>query len=165
MDYTGLLYRALHPYHAGQPLSGEGARRYGGRFNARGRAALYLACDFDTLRHEIARGGSFQPSVIVQYIARITGLFDACDTRALAQYNMTPEALADLAWQLKMQRGEAVATQDFAEALIAAGHAGVLVPSYARGARPGAKNIVLWVWGEDGGARLRVVDDDGRLSR
>lgn len=35
MRYVGLLYRALNPVHAREPLSGEGARRYGGRFNAR----------------------------------------------------------------------------------------------------------------------------------
>lgn len=144
MDYHGPLYRALHPYHARQPLSGEGARRYGGRFNARGRSALYLALDFDTLRHEIARGGAFQSSVIVEYAARISGLFDARDPLALSLFGMDMAALADTAWQLKMQRGEAVITQDFAEALIVAGHSGALVPSFVRGARAGACNIVLW---------------------
>jgi RES domain-containing protein len=165
VDYGGPLYRALHPYHARQPLSGEGARRYGGRFNMRGRAALYLARDFDTLRHEIARGGAFQPSTIVEYAAQITGLFDARDAAQVAQYRTTPDALADPAWQLRMQRGEAVPTQDLAEALIAAGHPGALVPSYARGARAGACNIVLWHWGEDTGAQLALVDDEGRLSQ
>lgn len=165
MDYSGPLYRALHPYHARQPLSGEGARRYGGRFNARGRAALYLARDFDTLRHEIARGGAFQPCVIVEYKVQITSLFDARDPAALSLFGMDLDALADPAWQLKMQRGEAVKTQDFAEALIAAGHAGALVPSFARGARAGACNIVLWHWGDGTAARLKLIDDEGRLSR
>ena len=165
MEYSGPLYRALHPYHARQPLSGEGARRYGGRFNARGRPALYLALDFDTLRHEIARGGAFQPSVVVEYAARITGLFDAGDAAQLALFRMTPDALADPGWQLRMQRGEAVPTQDLAEALIAAGHSGAVVPSFARGARAGARNIVLWHWGDGTAARLAPVDDEGRLSR
>ncbi len=153
----------MHPFHATQPLSGEGARRYGGRFNARGTPALYLARDFDTLRHEIARGGSFQPSVIVQYSADISGLFDACDPAALAQYNMTQDALADPAWLLKMQRGQRVPTQDLAAALPGAGHPGMIVPSYAKGARAGALNIVLWQWGGGTRAGLTVIDDDGRL--
>ena len=164
MDYAGPLYRALHPYHARQPLSGEGARIHGGRFNARGREALYLALDFDTLRHEIARGGAFQPSVIVEYEARLTGLFDASDAAALAVHNMTPDAMADPGWQLRMQQGGPVPTQDLAEALIAAGHVGAVVPSYARGARAGARNIVLWEWNDGATAQLALVDDEGRLS-
>ncbi|PVA09091.1 hypothetical protein DC366_15330 [Pelagivirga sediminicola] len=163
LEYQGPLFRALHPYHAASPLSGEGARRYGGRFNARGTPALYLARDFDTLRHEIARGGSFQPSVIVEYDARIAGLFDARDEAALGRFGMTRGALADPAWLLKMQRGEGVPTQDLAAALSAAGHCGMAVPSYARGAREAALNVVLWHWGEGSAARLRVIDDEGRL--
>ncbi|MFD0860447.1 RES family NAD+ phosphorylase [Roseovarius aquimarinus] len=163
MDYSGPLYRALHPWHARQPLSGEGARLHGGRFNAKGRAALYLALDFDTLRHEIARGGAFQPSTIVEYRAEITGLFDAGDAAQLALFRMTQAGLADPGWQLKMHKGEAVPTQDLAEALVAAGYPGAVVPSFARGARPGARNIVLWCWGEETAARLVLVDDEGRL--
>ena len=89
------LFRALHPYYAREPLSGEGAGRFGGRFNRQGRGALYLARDFETLRYEIARGGAFQPSVIVELRADITGLFDARDAAALASVGFAPEDLGD----------------------------------------------------------------------
>ena len=39
--YAGPLYRALNPVYAREPLSGRGAELYGGRFNAKGVAALY----------------------------------------------------------------------------------------------------------------------------
>ena len=41
MRFQGILYRALNPMRAREPLSGEGARLYGGRFNPRGTPALY----------------------------------------------------------------------------------------------------------------------------
>lgn len=163
MDYAGPLFRALHPYWAGEPLSGEGARRHGGRFNRRGRAALYLARDFDTLRYEIARGGAFQPSVIIELAAEITGLFDARDAGALAGEGLAPRDLADPGWRLRMHQGAPVPTQDLAERLIARGHCGMMVPSYARGARPGRLNIVLWRWKGTPAVHLRAIDDDHRL--
>ena len=52
-----------------------------------------------------------------------------------------------------------VPTQDLAEAAIAAGYTGILVPSFARGAGADALNLVLWAW--DG--RLALVDDANRL--
>lgn len=164
MDYSGPLFRALHPRYTREPLSGEGARRYGGRFNRQGRSALYLASDFDTLRYEIARGGAFQPSVVVEFVARISGLADGCDETVLARYGLTPGALADPEWRLRMHRRETVPTQELAEALIDAGLAGIAVPSFAKGARRGSLNIVLWHWGEHSSAQLTFVDDEGRLS-
>ena len=54
MHYTGLLYRALNPVWARDPLSGAGAARYGGRFNRIGRPALYTAFDPATALRETA---------------------------------------------------------------------------------------------------------------
>ncbi|EKE43110.1 hypothetical protein OCGS_2701 [Oceaniovalibus guishaninsula JLT2003] len=161
MRYSGPLFRALHPRFAHDPLSGEGARLHGGRFNRKGRAALYLARDFGTLRHEIAQGGAFQPSTVIEIAAEIDALFDATDAAALAGHGVTPADLADPAWRLRMLRRDRVPTQDLAERLIRAGHSGMAVPSFARGARADALNVVLWDWDD---RRLRVVDDDGRLA-
>ena len=44
MRFRGTVYRAHNPQWVWTPLSGEGARRYGGRFKkARDRGALLLA--------------------------------------------------------------------------------------------------------------------------
>lgn len=51
-------------------------------------------------------------------------------------------------------------TQELAEHLIGEGYAGLIVPSYTRGAPADARNLVLWEW--DG--RLQLVDDEGRLA-
>ena len=43
MRFQGLVYRAHNPEWSWTPLSGEGARRHGGRFNRRGVPALYTS--------------------------------------------------------------------------------------------------------------------------
>ena len=49
--------------------------------------------------------------------------------------------------------------EDLAEAAIAQGYVGIVVPSYARGAPADALNLVLWHWE----GRITLVDDDDRL--
>ena len=48
MRYQGMLYRALNPIHAREPLSGRGAELYGGRFNPKGLPALYTSLSIMT---------------------------------------------------------------------------------------------------------------------
>ncbi len=53
---------------------------------------------------------------------------------------------------------------DLAERLKSMGYAGMRVRSFAKGATLNECNLVLWVWGPDWPTRVRLVDDDGRLS-
>ena len=62
-----------------------------------------------------------------------------------------------------MNRGAPVPTRAFAERLIAAGHVGLLAPSFAAGATAVDLNVVLWRWNAGEGARLDLIDDEGRL--
>jgi hypothetical protein len=78
---------------------------------------------------------------------------------ALEPFDMRPADLADPCWRDLMLSGKPVPTQDLAETAIAHGYAGLIVPSYARGALADALNLVLWDWE----ARLTLVDDDDRL--
>jgi RES domain-containing protein len=163
VDYDGLLYRSLNPLYARQPLSGEGAARFGGRFNPKGTPALYTALTIGTAIREANQVGDLQPTTLVAYRAKLTNLFDCRDTAALGVLGRTAETLADPAWREAMRKDGRAPTQDFAIALIAAGHPGLLVRSFARGARADELNIVLWRWtGKD--ARLTVVDDEKRLT-
>ena len=164
MDYDGLLYRALNPYWAREPLSGEGAARHGGRFNPRGTPALYTALTIPGVLTEAHQAGRFQPLTLIALEARLERVFDARDAAALAGQGMSVEGLADPGWRDAMAAGEAP-TQAFARRLITAGHTGLLVRSFARGARADDLNLVLWRWGEAPPAEVRVVDDEGRLGR
>jgi len=159
MHYRGLLYRALNPVWARMPLSGEGAARFGGRFNRIGRPALYTSFTPDTAIREANRVGLLQPTTLVCLRADIGPLADGTDPALLAEQGLPADALADPAWQERMLRGGPVPTQDLAERLIGTGWAGLIVPSYARGAPTQARNLVLWEW--DG--HLNLVDDEGRL--
>ncbi|MEQ9330550.1 RES domain-containing protein [Thalassobaculum sp.] len=165
MRFRGLVYRALNPVYARDPLSGAGAARYGGRFNARGRPALYASLAPDTAIREANQIGFLQPTTLVAYRADIAPVFDATDPAAVRGQGLAPGVLGDPAWRHGMNRGAPVPTQDLAEALIAAGYAGLRVASFAPGATAGDVNLVLWRWNAGPDTRLDLIDDEGRLGR
>ena len=163
MRYQGLLYRALNPIRAREPLSGEGARLHGGRFNPKGIPALYTAMSVMTAIREANQIGTLQPTTLVSYEADITPIFDATDADALGSYGMTPADLGASNWRIRMQREGKAPTQILAERLIANGYAGLRAPSFAAGASVEDLNMVLWVWGSALLAKLVLIDDEGRL--
>jgi RES domain-containing protein len=156
-----IAYRAINPLWIGDPLSGEGARRYGGRFNAKGTPALYHALDAMTAVREVSQiGQPLQPTVLVSYHVDVAPIFDAADPMALATQDMTPADLAANDWRIRTP----APTQTLAARLIAAGYAGLRVPSYARGVPPAAMNLILWHWGADLPTRVTLIDDERRLT-
>lgn len=162
--YEGHLFRALNPVYAREPLSGRGAEIHGGRFNRKGRAALYTALDPATALREANQVGSFQPTVLVSYHADLGPLFDTGDQDAFGHYGMTVSAIADPGWRSSMLDRRTVPTQEFAEALMVDGFTGLLVRSFAAHTTKDNLNIVLWRWDGDG-CQLDVVDDEARLAR
>lgn len=149
----------MNPVYAAAPLSGEGARRFGGRFNRVGRAALYTALTLEGVLREVNQVGDLQPTTIVAIRADIGPIFDGCSGAALrAEGSSLAEIGAD-DWHDRMIAGGAP-SQALAERLIDAGYAGMYAPSYARAARAGDVNLILWEWDD---TRLQVIDDDGRL--
>ena len=76
--FVGTIYRALNPLWMRQPLSGEGARRHGGRFNARGTPALYTALTPEGAMAEANQAGRpFEPVTLVAYEADLGPVLDA----------------------------------------------------------------------------------------
>ncbi len=163
MRYRGLLYRALNPVHARAPLSGEGARRHGGRVNPKGMPALYTSQSVLTAIREANQIGTLQPTTLVAYEADIRPIFDGTDPAALAAQGLRPADLAADDWRARMLAEGKAPTQKLAERLKAAGFAGMRARSFAKGATEADMNLVLWVWGPDAPAGLRLVDDEGRL--
>jgi RES domain-containing protein len=163
--FHGLLYRSLNPVHAKQPLSGRGAALFGGRFNPRGMEALYTSLSPEGAIREANQIGTLQPTTLVAYRADIAAVLDSRDPDALAPWSLTAADLADASWRDRMHRGASVPTQDLAVALSAAGYAGMLMQSFARGAPADQLNLVLWRWNTGDRDSLVLIDDEGRLSR
>lgn len=163
VSYKGKLYRALNPIYAREPLSGEGARRYGGRFNPKGVPALYCSLSIMVAVREANQAGSLQPTTLVSYDAEIEAVFDATDEAALQAGGMDMAALAAQTWRDEMKTAGDARTQTFARVLIAKGYGAMLVRSFAPGASERDLNMVLWRWGNAAPARLTLIDDEGRL--
>lgn len=160
--FRGLVYRALNPLYARDPLSGRGAALHGGRFNAKGTEALYTALDPKTALFEANQVGDLQPTVLVSYRAEIGPIFDSRDTQSLKNRGASPELLADAGWRRAMIEAREVPTHNFARDLIADGYVGLLVRSYAKGSSDTDLNLVLWR-STDPGCSLTVIDDENRL--
>ena len=163
MRYVGFLYRALNPVWASDPLSGEGARRFGGRFNARGIPALYTSLSISTAIREANQIGTLQPTTLVSYRADLQPVFDATDAAALAGFDFAPDDLAADDWRVRAARDGKAPTQILADRLIAAGYVAMLVGSFARGASRDDLNMVVWKWSGNPPAELLLIDDEGRL--
>jgi len=79
--FTGLVYRAHHPRWAFTPLSGKGAKKYGGSFNRPGSEALYTSLDLTTAWMEAQQGFPFkpQPMTMVAYQVNCADITDLQD--------------------------------------------------------------------------------------
>jgi RES domain-containing protein len=165
MDYRGDLFRALNPVYAREPLSGRGAELYGGRFNPKGVPALYTSLSVMTALREANQVGHLQPTTLVSYSADIASIIDSRDLGALRSGGISQDDLADPSWRDQMRDNGEAKTQSWVRRLIADGHNGLLVRSFAPGAKADDLNLVLWTWGDIDGARLAVIDDENRLSR
>ncbi len=163
MRFRGKLFRALNPVYAREPLSGQGAALYGGRFNPKGMPALYTSLSVRTAIREANQVGNLQPTTLVSYEADIDNVFDTRDGPVLAAHRMDEATLADPAWRDRMKKTGEAPTQAFARNLAGKGFNGMLVRSFVKGATEADLNLVLWRWGSDLPSRLTLIDDEGRL--
>jgi RES domain-containing protein len=166
LRFEGACYRAHDPKWAFSPLSGDGARIKGGRFNPVGTPALYLCLSAAGVFCEISHGLAhrFAPLTICTYEVDVD---DIVDLRTDASRKIAAVAYAALAcpWALDKAAGREPASWTLARDLIARGTAGILVPSFARGARWDMHNLVLWIWGAARPHLVAVHDPSGRLPK
>lgn len=166
MRFEGRCYRGHDPMWSFSPLSGEGAAKTGGRFNRKGEPTLYLALDIITAVNECTQGlgQRLQPLTICEYDVDCEPVADLRSDATRAVHGID---LADLgcAWLSAIRAGEHPASWRIVDALKTAGHAGMLVSSFAPGAGVGNHNLVLWRWGPDLPTRITVFDPGSRLPK
>jgi RES domain-containing protein len=162
--FGGTCYRAHDPRWSFSPLSGDGARLKGGRFNPVGTPALYLATTLTGMFAEMGHGFArrFEPLTVCCYDVEVDDVLDLTDESERARLGLTIEDLG-CAWALDVAEGREPASWRIARRLIADGVHGILVPSFANGAPEGASNLVLWRWGPGPPHKVEVYDPSRRL--
>lgn len=166
MRFAGDCFRAHDPRWSFAPLSGEGAAVHGGRFNPAGVPALYLSLTMEGAAIEAAQGfaGKLEPLTICLYAVDCADVVDASSETACAHAGIDPAEISS-PWALDRAEGREPASWALARRLSGAGHCGMLYPSFARGARPGMLNLVLWHWGAVPPCKVNVFDPSGRLPK
>ena len=166
MRFVGTCYRAHDPRWAFSPLSGDGAKVHGGRFNPKGMPALYLALTLEGMFIEMGHGLArrFEPLTVCTYDVDADDIVDLTNDNGRSASRVTLDDLA-CAWAADTANKREPASWRLARRLIAYGGAGMLVPSFAVGARTDMVNLVLWKWGADLPHRIEVHDPSGRLPK
>lgn len=121
------LWRMLHPMRQRSPMSGEGARLYGGRWNMKGWPALYLATDHATAVAEYYRGRP-KPGTLAPYELSVTVIADLTDGRGGPADDAVAQALAADWKTIALLDGQVPPSWTLTQRLIAVGAEGALIP-------------------------------------
>ena len=166
MRLTGQVFRAHHPRWAFDPLSGAGAALHGGRFNPKGKPALYTSRRIETAWLEAQQGFAFkaQPMTLCAYDVDCADVVDLTDAAELARLGIDAADLS-CGWEDLISRGQVPPTWTAVARLWAEGAAGAVVPSFAPGAARPDVNVVFRRWSDRPPHRVALVDPFGRLPR
>jgi len=166
LRFQGTCYRAHDPRWSFTPLSGAGAAIHGGRFNPAGTAALYLSLDLITAIKEASQGFAFkiEPLVVCSYEVDCEDIADLSHEAGRDALGVTYAEMA-CNWFADLSEGRDPPSWRIARRLVAESRAGIVVPSFAAGATPADRNLVLWSWSDRLPHRIAVFDPSGRLPK
>jgi RES domain-containing protein len=156
-----VLWRAFVPRWAHLPLSGEGAARFGGRWNPVGAPAIYAARELSTAWAEYNQSFVQHPALIAQLELTGARLADLTDLETMRTLRVG-EDIHRCEWRDLMDRGLVPDTHALRERLLADGFDGVIYPSFMS---PGGTCVALWRWNAEGAPHLEIVDPEGRLPK
>lgn len=124
-----------------------------------GSAALYMSADMMTAITEYQQDIGMRPGTFCAYEVDVEGVADLRAMRAQAGRQDDPaDPLGP--WKLSWVGGTYPPSWEIATRLVAAGAAGILVPSAIR---RGGINLVLWRWNDSPKRSVRPLDPQGDL--
>lgn len=154
-----VLWRAYVPRWSYLPLSGEGAARFGGRWNPVGVPTVYAALELSTAWAEYNQGFVQHPALIAQLELKGARLADTTDPSVLREWGLD-DGIHRTEWRSELNAGAIPATHVAYRRLVDAGFDGVIYPSFMS---PGGRCIALWRWNQVDSPILNIVDPDGRI--
>jgi len=156
-----ILWRAFVPRWGHLPLSGEGAARFGGRWNPVGIPAIYAACELSTAWAEYNQGFVQHPALIARL--RLAGAKLADLTDPVVSEGLDVENSIHLCeWRSDLDAGRQPATHALRARLASEGFHGVVYPSFMS---PGGTCVALWQWNDAHGPTLGLIDPEERMPR
>jgi RES domain-containing protein len=138
--FRGILYRACDPTYANTRdlLTGDGSRKYGGRWNAPGGfAVVYLAQTFEgAVAETLGVAGRYGfdpvarlPLTLVAVSAVLAAVLDFTDARVRKTVGVTLTAMNAYEWKRENRAGREALTQALGRAAFEHGADGIIVPS------------------------------------
>ncbi len=156
----GRFWRMLAPRWAFDPLSGAGAARAGGRWNAPGQAALYLSNSHATAIAEYQQDLP-RPGTLTAYDVDAQAILDLADPSVRQAIGVDDLFLRQPWKHVRDVERQRPPCWDFVAAVAAGGWQGLRVPSV----QASGTNLVLWRWNESDAPIVRHIDPLGDLPR
>lgn len=156
-----VLWRAYVPRWAHVPLSGEGAARFGGRWNPVGAPTIYAGLELSTAWAEYNQGFVQHPALIARLELHGGKIADLTDETTLKRAGATAD-IHSCEWRAMLDEGREPPTHALRTRLMGQGVDAVIYPSFMS---PGGRCIALWRWNSSGAPRLEINDPDRRMPK